>query len=93
MSEDHQHYRRALDSNIVRMLLFVISFMAGVISTGAVSWMTYVRSAVTLSEVDEQIALQDKDKQTQIDLLMKAVDRNTQSITWLIENPQGPPKR
>lgn len=86
MSDEHRNYRRAMDSGLVRMLLLVISFMGGVISTGAVSWMTYVRSAVTLSEVNEQIDLREKNIQTQIDALIKGEDRNAQSITWLIEN-------
>jgi uncharacterized membrane protein YciS (DUF1049 family) len=90
--EENRAYRRATDSNLLRVMVLAISFMLGMISSGSVAWMSYVRTAVTLPETDQQIQLQDRDIQTEIDALTKAVDRNTQSITWLIENP-GVPKR
>ena len=92
MNEDNRSYRRVSDSGLVRILVLVISFMLGVISTGSVAWMSYVRSAVTLPEVHEEVQLQDKNIQTEIDALTKAIDRNTESITWLIENPGSPRK-
>ena len=80
------------DSAIVKVLLLVMSFMGGCLTTGALSWATYVRSAVTLSQVDQEIDTKDKAMQVEIDTLTRQCEQINAKLDYLIENP-APPRR
>ena len=92
MNEVGGHGNAKLDSVAVKSLFLLVSFMAGCLSTGAISWATYVRSAVTLSQVDQEIDIKDKAMQVEIDTLTRQCEQINGKLDYLIENP-APPRR
>ena len=92
MNESLSYGNRKFDSLAAKSLLLLVSFMAGCLSTGAISWATYVRSAVTLSQVDQEIDIKDKAMQVEIDTLTRECEQINGKLDYLIENP-APPRR
>ena len=87
-----EHYHRISDNHrisdtiLVKALFLLLSFFGGIILTGAVAWGTYVREAVTISAVNEQIDIKDKNIQTEIDNLIKIEQQNIQMSQWVMEH-------
>jgi uncharacterized membrane protein len=63
-------------------------FLAGMVVTGAVTWSTYVREAVTSSEVQRMIDSNNKTMQVQIDYLSKQYTQVNSKLDYIIQNPK-----
>lgn len=69
-------------------------FLAGIVVTGSIAWATYVRNAVTTTEVQQMIDTNMKTLQVQIDYqakqfdsLLKQYETLNSKIDYIVQNP------
>ena len=63
-------------------------FLAGMVVTAGVTWSTYVREAITGTQVQQMIDTNNKTLQVQIDYLAKQYSEVNSKLDYIIQNPK-----